>query len=260
MFRVIETGEPRLNIELVGETVSQPGVKRSWLEQWLPINDAQGHVTDLNIVVEEITERKKAEEALQESEQRYRAVIENSRDAIILTDPGGKGKIISVNRAAAEMFGWTEEEMIGLTRKDIIDTDNPNLKFVLHERSSAGLIRSELPYKRKDGSVFPGELTSTCFTQVNGREHAVSIIRDITERKKTEEALKNAYQNLEEKVKERTEELEIAYESLKRSEKDLAEAQKMAQLGNWDWDLVTGKIHWSDELIAFSGFLLKNLR
>jgi len=63
--RVLETGQPRLNIEVVGETPAQQSAKRSWLEQWLPLTDADGRVTGLSMVVEETTERKKIEEALQ---------------------------------------------------------------------------------------------------------------------------------------------------------------------------------------------------
>ena len=77
--------------------------------------------------------------------------------------------------------------------------------------------------------------------------------RDITERKKTEEALKKAHDSLEEKVKERTSELEKAYNSLKESEKGLSETQKTAHIGNWDWDLVTGEVYWSDEMYRIFG-------
>jgi PAS domain S-box-containing protein len=64
MRRVLETGEPRLNIEIVSEMPDSKGAQRSWLEQWLPIKDSEGRVTGLNIVVEEITDRKQAEEKL----------------------------------------------------------------------------------------------------------------------------------------------------------------------------------------------------
>jgi PAS domain S-box-containing protein len=77
--------------------------------------------------------------------------------------------------------------------------------------------------------------------------------RDITERKKAEEALKKAHENLEKLIEERTAELEKAYNSLKESEKRLAEAQKMAHIGNWDWDLVTGETFWSQEIYRILG-------
>ena len=79
------------------------------------------------------------------------------------------------------------------------------------------------------------------------------LIAQVIERKKAEEALKKAYDNLEETVKERTAELEKAYNSLKESESSLAEAQKMAHIGNWDWNLVTGKVCWSEELYRIFG-------
>ena len=88
----------------------------------------------------------------------------------------------------------------------------------------------------------------------NGEPRVVEVSSAILpRRKKAEEALKKAHENLEEKVKERTAELEEAYNSLKESEKGLAEAQKMAHIGNWDWDLVTGEVYWSDEMYRIYG-------
>jgi PAS domain S-box len=79
------------------------------------------------------------------------------------------------------------------------------------------------------------------------------ITQDITERKKVEQALKKAYENLEKIVEERTAELEKAYNSLKESEKGLAEAQKMAHIGNWEWDIATDKAYWSEEMYHIFG-------
>ena len=83
--------------------------------------------------------------------------------------------------------------------------------------------------------------------------HFQGIVVDVTERKEAEKTLKKAYDNLEEKVKERTVELEKAYNSLKEIETGLAEAQEMAHIGNWDWDLVTDEMYWSDETYRIFG-------
>ncbi|MPM62931.1 hypothetical protein SDC9_109809 [bioreactor metagenome] len=81
----------------------------------------------------------------------------------------------------------------------------------------------------------------------------VSIISDISDLKRAEKALKKAYSILEEKVKERTGELENAYNSLKENEKSLAEAQKLAHVGSYDWNIITDEEHWSDELYRIFG-------
>ncbi len=78
MRRVLRSGRPRLNVEITGETPAQPGVARSWLEQWLPLKDALGHVTGISIVVEETTARKRAEEALRSSENRLRTAAQTA--------------------------------------------------------------------------------------------------------------------------------------------------------------------------------------
>jgi len=85
------------------------------------------------------------------------------------------------------------------------------------------------------------------------------ITQDITERKKAEESLRLAHNNLEAKIKERTFELEKAYESLMEEKRRLSEAQKIAHIGNWDWNLATGEIYWSDEMCRIFGRFSKRL-
>jgi PAS domain S-box-containing protein len=86
---------------------------------------------------------------------------------------------------------------------------------------------------------------------------SVHVARDITESKKAEEALKKAHDNLEERVKERTSELEEAYKALMENERRLSEAQKMAHIGNWEWNIVTNKPYWSDEMYRIFGLDLQ---
>lgn len=65
--RIFRSGEPLLNLELGGETVARPGVRRVWIESWLPLKDAAGQITGVSVVAEEITEHRRLEEALRES-------------------------------------------------------------------------------------------------------------------------------------------------------------------------------------------------
>ena len=82
---------------------------------------------------------------------------------------------------------------------------------------------------------------------------AVAAFIDITERKKAEIMLKETLDNLEKLVEERTEELKTAFNSLKESEQSLSEAQKLAHIGNWKWDIVTDEAYWSDEMYSIYG-------
>ncbi|MEP6516953.1 PAS domain S-box protein [Microcoleus vaginatus] len=68
---LLETGEPRRNYEISGETKAQPGVVRTWLQNWLPLKDTGGEIVGINVVIQEITDRKMAELALQESNNRF---------------------------------------------------------------------------------------------------------------------------------------------------------------------------------------------
>ncbi|AAM04198.1 sensory transduction histidine kinase [Methanosarcina acetivorans C2A] len=89
--------------------------------------------------------------------------------------------------------------------------------------------------------------------EIGNPRGSVAAFIDITERKRAEEALQKAYDNLEEKVKERTAELEEACKALVENERRLSEAQKMAHIGIWDWDLVTDEMYWSDEAFRIAG-------
>lgn len=82
---------------------------------------------------------------------------------------------------------------------------------------------------------------------------SISAFIDITERNKAEEALKKEHGNLEKLVEERTKQLAEAYNLLKKSEKSLAEAQKMAHIGHWEWDIRADIAYWSDEVYSIFG-------
>ncbi|MDQ1274833.1 MAG: hypothetical protein QG610_405, partial [Euryarchaeota archaeon] len=141
-------------------------------------------------IVQDITERKRTETALCESEEQYRAFFENSIDAVLLTSPDGT--INAANPAACKIFGMTEEEITRVGRNGVVDVSDPRLKPGLEERARTGKFRGELNYRRKDGTIFPGEVSSAFFKDKNDLVKTVMIIRDITERKQTEEALRKS--------------------------------------------------------------------
>ncbi|RXA21871.1 PAS domain S-box protein [Methanosarcina sp. MSH10X1] len=127
---------------------------------------------------------------LLESEKLYRMLFDHSMDGIMLTDPREGGKILSANPAVCHMLGWTEEELIGKGWRDIIfDPEDPALSTLLDERARSGSAKAEITYRRRDGTTFPGEVSTAIFFDTNGEPRVVAITRDVTERKQAEAAL-----------------------------------------------------------------------
>ncbi len=144
-------------------------------------------------VVRDITERKLAEEALRKSEMRYRALFEFANDAVFLMSPGGEQLV--VNNKAADMLGYTIQELSGKSFKDII----ASYEFEDAKNKLKGLLsgKSYRPYeriaKRKDGTEFPVEVTATLIRNPEGKPLFIqSVVRDISEQKRTEETLKES--------------------------------------------------------------------
>ncbi len=142
-------------------------------------------------------ELKEAYETLNESEKRYRLIFDNSMDAIILTDPRGAGKVLSVNPAACQMLGCSEKELIGKMRDALFDPEDPAISAFLDERAHSGSARTQVTYRRKDGTTLNGELSSTLFIDSNGEPRSVAIIRDVTKRKRAEEELSHQRETLQ---------------------------------------------------------------
>ena len=125
---------------------------------------------------------------LRESEDRYRTFFEHSIDAILLTAPDGR--IFAANPAACRIFGRSEEEICRVGRDGLIDTNDPRLPAVLEQRARTGSFKGEMTYLRPDGTPFPGELSTALFRDRDGLIKTSMIIRDITDRKRAEEALR----------------------------------------------------------------------
>lgn len=141
---------------------------------------------------EEKVEYKKAEKALKDSELRFRSVVQSANDAIILTD--GNGNIISWNKEAEAIFGYTEKEVLGKPITHIMpqryrDRHQKKLEYVSLVGKFDIIGKTVESYGlRKDGSEFPLEISAAMWKTEEGTFYS-GIIRDITERKKAEEEL-----------------------------------------------------------------------
>jgi len=142
------------------------------------------------VILRDITERQQAEAALRESEERSRALFEHASDAILVTDPAGPGKVLSANPAACRMFGHSADEFVGLDRQSHIVTNDPRLSEFLARRAGETKATGELTCRRKDGTIFPAEFSIALFTDRMGQCRSVAIVRDVTERKQAEAALR----------------------------------------------------------------------
>jgi PAS domain S-box-containing protein len=135
----------------------------------------------------DITERRQAEQDLRESEERYRSLYHNSLDGILLTAPDGR--IFAANPAACAILGRSEDEICRTGRESLLDRSDPQLVPALEERARTGVFRGELTFLRPDGSPLPCDVSSSLFKDSEGRDRGIVILRDISERKKTETAL-----------------------------------------------------------------------
>ncbi|MDD3246550.1 MAG: PAS domain S-box protein [Methanosarcina sp.] len=215
--------------------------------------DATGNVRRMAGIVQDITERKNVEEALRESEEKYRNLMETANEGIWILD--AEARTTYVNEKMVEMLGCSREAVIGKSVRDFADKEGKAIFEMNMKKRRQGINEShEFKLLRKDGLPLWTLVNSKALFDKDGKfTGSISMLTDITKRKETEVKLKEAYENLEKLVEERTRQLEKAYNSLKESEKGLAEAQKMAHIGNWDWNLVTGEVYWSDELYRIFG-------
>ena len=171
---------------------------------------------------EEAVDRKATEEAFQESLEKYRAIFETAKDAIFVTDK--TGRFVDVNRAACESLGYSKEELLQLSNKKIDDDKRGYEAFLKARGGLAEKITFEVSQRRKDGTLIPVEITGGFFTCKRERM-SVAIARNITERKRAEEMLQKAHDELELMVEERTAELAKTNEELRQeiTERKLAE-------------------------------------
>ena len=174
-----------------------------------PLPNADGTVDKAIEIAIDITERITAEEALRESEEKYRSLFEELRDALYISTR--EGTFVNVNQTALELFGYTREEMMALDVQDLYANPGDRAAFLQEIEEKGSLKDYEVKMRTRNGSVMDCLLTSVVWRDSEGEILGYqTIIRDITNRKKMEEKIKNYTRDLEEKVAERTDELRRA--------------------------------------------------
>ena len=207
--------------------VTRPDGTTRWVAATVgAVQDSAGAALYLFAQLADITERRLADEALKESESRYRMIVETAREGIWTID--SDFRISFANARLAEMLGYTTEELLGsdllqfmpaAARETPADHDDPYLTAR----------RNDFRFVRKDGSTLWALVESVPLRDANGHyQGALAMVTDITERR-------------------------LADEALRERERQLAEAQQIARLGSWEWDVPTNAISWSDELHRICG-------
>ncbi len=147
-------------------------------------------------ILENITERKLAEEALGESEERFKTIFEGANDGILLADIENKN-FSTGNKAICRMLGYNLDEIKKLGVMEIHPKED--LPFVLEQFGKLSrneiILAENIPMKRKDGSIFYADISSTPIT-LTGKTYLVGLFRDITERKRVEGMLSETNQYL----------------------------------------------------------------
>ena len=173
-------------------------------------------------MVADITERKRAEDSL----RLFRTLIDESNDAIEVVDPETL-RFLDVNEKSCRELGYSRDQLLTMSVPDIDPAlDDALVRQLQNELARSGYVLFERVHRRKDGSTYPVEINLK-HVEVD-RSYAVNVVRDITERKRDEEALR-------------------------QKSAALTEAQRLARIGSWQWETAADAVTWSDELYRIAG-------
>jgi len=212
--RVLKHHKSRIQGKKVPARYECKGIKKDGTIIFIEVHaDAlmdNGNIIGTRSYIWDITERKKVEEAVLASEEKFKTLFNSAGDAIFITDLDGN--ILEVNQVACERLGFERKKIIDMTLADI---DRPkksvSLPVKIEELSHRGHIFFETAHKGKNGTIIPIELSSRII-EYEGKPAALSIARDITERKVAEEERKQSFERLRRSLEETVNALASAVE------------------------------------------------
>lgn len=179
----------------------------------------------------DITARKRAEEAMRQSEARLRAVFEQAAVGTGVADPA-TGRFLEVNSRYCEITGYKESELLGMTFMDVTHPEDRLTDREKYDRLAASQARdylAEKRYVRKDGREIWVQVAVGMVRDSHGRAvQSIGVVQDITERRRWQQALQE-------------------------SEAGLAAAQRLAHIGSWEWNITDDTARWSEETFRIFG-------
>ncbi len=180
----LQNQDPAGQWEFEGKFITPAGQEK-YIRALSRSRRADGNILYDGIILD-ITERKRAEDALRESEDLYHQIFDVESDALVLVDQTS-GSILAANAAAEELYGYTRKELLCMNRIDLSAEPEATIQATAARTPFIPLRW----HRKKDGTVFPVEISGRYF-EWRGRPVFVSAIRDITERRRIEEALRKS--------------------------------------------------------------------
>jgi PAS domain S-box-containing protein len=168
--------------------ILRPDGSLRWIhDRAFPVHGPGGELVRVVGSAQDITELKQTEQALRESEERYRSLFESAPDGILVAD--SEGTYVDVNPSGLGMLGYSRDELIGMKSADILaPKDFSPVDSALTEINQGVEHRHEWQFRRKDGSVFDADVLAT--VMADGR--ILALVRDASERKRMEEQLRQS--------------------------------------------------------------------